>query len=179
MISEEKIKAENIWLEYEPYVRRFCEYKLQSLPHLVDDCVADVFLDFLTDLKKGKKIAHTKSYLTAIASNKVKDIYEKNSKESMLFVPYEEQRIDSDFFEEMHTKAFRVEDSKISELKAMVFECLDSEEAALMYDRYSLKLSVCEIANKYETTENNIYQRLFRLKHKTRSIVKNLIEKHL
>lgn len=97
----------------------------------------------------------------------------------MLFVPYEEQRIDRDFFEEMHTKAFYVEDSKISELKALVFESLDSEEAELMYDRYSLNLSVCEIANKYETTENNIYQRLFRLKHKTRSIVKNLVEKHL
>ena len=45
--------CEQIWREHEAYIRKFCEYKLQSQKDLVDDCVNEVFLSLLETLKNN------------------------------------------------------------------------------------------------------------------------------
>lgn len=34
-----------MWIEYEPYIRKFCTFKLNSMSWLIDDCIQEVFLD--------------------------------------------------------------------------------------------------------------------------------------
>lgn len=47
---------------------------------------------------------------------------------------------------------------------------LDDKEQQLLYDRYTLNKSISVIAKEHNTTENNIYQKLFRLKTENKNV---------
>ena len=52
---------------------------------------------------------------------------------------------------------------------------LDEKDRQLLYDRYTKGKSIAQIAEEQNTTENNIYQKLFRLREKTKLIVKKVL----
>ena len=60
-MNKKKLKKQiyDIWAEYEPYIRKLCKYKLNSMPDCIDDCVQDVFLDLSLALNEGKTINHS------------------------------------------------------------------------------------------------------------------------
>ena len=60
-------------------------------------------------------------------------------------------------------------------IKNDVIKALKKDEQELLHYRYVLEKSIKEIATELNTTENNVYQRLFRLKVK----VKMQIQKQL
>lgn len=70
-LKNNKKAVNDLWHEFEPYIRKLCEYKLQSLPNHIDDCVQEVFLDLTDALHKGKKIEYPKAWLTKVANNKI------------------------------------------------------------------------------------------------------------
>ena len=75
---------------------------------------------------------------------------------------------------------FSVDDEQILMLKEKVLNRLDEKDRQLLNDRYVLNKSIAEIAEEYNTTENNIYQKLFRLKQKTKMIIEKVLnEKNL
>ena len=82
--NEDKNKKliEKMWQEYEPYIRKLCNFKLKSLPYYIDDCIQDVFLDLSDALNSGKQIEYPKAWLSKVANNKIKDIYAQAKKES-------------------------------------------------------------------------------------------------
>lgn len=53
---------------------------------------------------------------------------------------------------------------------------LSEKERELLNDRYKLKKSIAVIAKEQGTTENNIYQKLFRLKQKTQMLIKKVLD---
>lgn len=81
-LKNNKKAVNDLWHEFEPYIRKLCEYKLQSLPNHIDDCVQEVFLDLADALHKGKKIEYPKAWLTKVANNKIKDIYSQAKKDA-------------------------------------------------------------------------------------------------
>lgn len=164
-----------IWQEHEPYIRKLCTYKLKSLPDYVDDCVQDVFLDLSDALHKGKVIEYPKAWLTKVANNKIKDIYAQAKREAEKIVPFESQNLDNTYSGVVHDEYFPIQDEQIPFLKERVINMLDDKEQQLLYDRYTLKKSVSIIAKEHNTTENNIYQKLFRLKQKTKMLIEKVL----
>lgn len=164
-----------LWQEHEPYIRKLCTYKLKSLPDYVDDCVQDVFLDLSDALDKGKTIEYPKAWLTKVVNNKIKDIYTQAKKESEKIVPLESENFDSSYYGVVNDEYFTIEDEQIPVLKEKVINMLDDKEQQLLYDRYTLKKSISVIANEHNTTENNIYQKLFRLKEKTKMLIEKVL----
>lgn len=164
-----------LWQEHEPYIRKLCTYKLKSLPDYVDDCVQDVFLDLSDAMNKGKVIEYPKAWLTKVANNKIKDIYAQAKKESEKIVPLESENFDSSYYGVVNDEYFTIEDEQIPVLKEKVINMLDDKEQQLLYDRYTLKKSISVIANEHNTTENNIYQKLFRLKEKTKMLIEKVL----
>lgn len=164
-----------LWQEHEPYIRKLCTYKLKSLPDYVDDCVQDVFLDLSDALDKGKTIEYPKEWLTKVVNNKIKDIYTQAKKESEKIVPLESENFDSSYYGVVNDEYFTIEDEQIPVLKEKVINMLDDKEQQLLYDRYTLKKSISVIANEHNTTENNIYQKLFRLKEKTKMLIEKVL----
>lgn len=164
-------RIDALWHEHEPYIRKLCRYKLSSMPDCIDDCVQDVFLDLTAALKDGKSINNPKAWLTVVTNNKIKDLYSKAKKEADIFVELsaESEKTGSE------DEYFPVSDEELLSVKGRVLSQLSSTEQELLKCRYVLRKSVSEIAQASCTTENNIYQRLFRLRVK----VKMLIEKEL
>ena len=81
------ITITDIWLEYEPYIKKLCAYKLKSIPGEIDDCVQEVFLAFFDALNKGQQIEHPKAWLTTVANNKINDLYKAVKKENDHVIP--------------------------------------------------------------------------------------------
>ena len=75
-MNKKRLKKQiyDIWAEYEPYIRKLCKYKLNSMPDCIDDCVQDVFLDLSVALNEGKTINNPKAWLTTVTNNKIKDL---------------------------------------------------------------------------------------------------------
>lgn len=174
MDNNNKIVNE-LWQEYEPYIRKLCTYKLKSLPDYIDDCIQDVFLDLSDALNKGKVIEYPKAWLTKVANNKIKDIYTQAKKEAEKIVPFEGQNLDNTYSGVVHDEYFPIEDDQIPILKEKVINLLDDKEQQLLYDRYTLKKTISTIAKEHNTTENNIYQKLFRLKQKTKMLIDKVL----
>ena len=164
-----------IWQEHEPYIRKLCTYKLKSLPDYVDDCVQDVFLDLSDALHKGKVIEYPKAWLTKVANNKIKDIYAQAKKDAERLVYIDSQTFDNTYYGVVYDEYFQIEDEEIPVLKEKVINMLDDKEQQLLYDRYTLKKSISIIAKEHNTTENTIYQKLFRLKQKTKMLIEKVL----
>lgn len=176
-MNEDKNKKliESMWQEYEPYVRKLCNFKLKSLPDYIDDCVQDVFLDLSDALNSGKQIEYPKAWLTKVANNKIKDIYTLAKKENEKLVPFEAQNLDTTHYGVVYDEPFSVGDKQITFLKERIINMLDEKDRQLLYDRYTKGKSIAQIAEEQNTTENNIYQKLFRLREKTKLIVKKFL----
>lgn len=159
-----------LWQEHEPYIRKLCTYKLKSLPDYVDDCVQDVFLDLSDAINKGKVIEYPKAWLTKVANNKIKDIYAQAKKEAEKIVSFESENLDSSYYGVVNDEYFTIEEEQIPVLKEKVINMLDDKEQQLLYDRYTLNKSISVIAKEHNTTENNIYQKLFRLKTENKNV---------
>lgn len=48
--------TESLWREYEPYIRKLCNYKLNSHREYIDDCVQDVFTALSLYEVRNKKV---------------------------------------------------------------------------------------------------------------------------
>lgn len=85
--------TESLWREYEPYIRKLCNYKLNSHREYIDDCVQDVFTALVEAIHKGAKIEYPKAWLTTVANNMIKDIYEQAGHNDKI-LPFDEKHID-------------------------------------------------------------------------------------
>lgn len=164
-----------LWQEYEPYIRKLCAYKLKSMPDYIDDCVQDIFLDLSDALGKGKTIEYPKAWLTKVANNEIKDIYAQAKRDSEKAVSLDSQNFDNTYLGVAYDEPFSIDDDQISILKDKVINMLDKNEQQLLNDRYSLKKSISQIAKEHNTTENNIYQKIFRLKTKTKMLIDKVL----
>ena len=111
-MDNKKLKKQiyDIWAEHEPYIRKLCTYKLKSLPNYVDDCVQDVFLDLSDAINKGKVIEYPKAWLTKVANNKIKDIYNQAKRDAEKIVPLESQNLDNTYSGVVYDEYFSIED---------------------------------------------------------------------
>lgn len=176
MIFKDNQKIVNVlWQEYEPYIRKLCAYKLKSMPDYIDDCVQDIFLDLSDALSKGKTIEYPKAWLTKVANNKIKDIYAQAKKDSEKTFSLDSPNFDNTYLGVVYDEPFAIDDNQILILKDKVINMLDKNEQQLLYDRYSLKKSISQIAEEHNTTENNIYQKIFRLKTKTEMLIDKVL----
>lgn len=176
-MDNKKLKKQiyNIWAEHEPYIRKLCTYKLKSLPEHIDDCIQDVFLDLSDAFDKGKTIEYPKAWLTKVANNKIKDIYTQAKKDAERLVYIDAQNFDNTYCDVVYDEYFQIKDEEIPILKEKIINMLDDKEQKLLYDRYTLKKSIPAIASEQKTTENNIYQKLFRLKQKTKMLIEKVL----
>lgn len=178
MNSEENKKTANdLWLEYGPYIRDLCKHLLKGSPDCADDCVQEVFLALTEALGQGKAIVYPKTWLNKVAHNIVKDVYRKAKKDAERLVPLDAYTdVDDADIRIVLDEDFWVEDEQIAEMKEQVISMLNEEERQLLYARYFRKENIAQIAKEQNTTENNVYQKLFRLKHKTIMLIKRVAE---
>ncbi len=180
MAVKQKLKSDGeaaeLWLAYGGDVRKLCAYKLQSCPDKIEDCVQDVFLDLCTALNSGKQLEYPKAWLLKVAGNKIKDIYTQSNRERERLVSIHDANLENTLSENDSDAFFKISEGELEIIKSKVINSLSDEEKALLIDRYRKNKTVVEIAAELKTTENNVYQRLFRLRQKVEMKIKIFLE---
>lgn len=168
--------CEQIWREHEAYIRKFCEYKLQSQKDLVDDCVSEVFLSLLKALKNNTEINYPKAWLTKVANNKITDIYRNKEKQVEREVALNEETVTETYCDTYNFQ--NVTDEQIEEIKETVLNELDEIDRNLIECYYSKNMKVKEIALQYNLSESSVKVRLFRARKAIIYLSKKELEKY-
>ena len=174
-IKPEKL-CEQIWCDYETYIRKFCEYKLQSQKDLIDDCVNDVFLSLLEALKNGTEIAYPKAWLTKVANNKITDIYRNNEKQSEKEVALNEETVTESYCDTYNFQ--NVTDEQIEQIKEIVLNELDETDRKLIECYYTKNMKIKDLASEFNLSESNVKQKLFRARKTIIYLSKKELEKY-
>lgn len=183
IISEEnKELCEKLWNEYEPRLRQLCRKKLDSYLTEADEVVSDAYLILCKAFAEEKEIKNPAAWLYGTVNNLIKEKYAEikkhREKETSLFnydnklmydIPYS-----FDFLEEI-VSDFRIEDSRLD----IVNNSLSEDEAQLLEYIYDDGMSYKKIAKLYDTTEDGIKQRAYRLRKKVHKFVKIESEKFI
>lgn len=133
------------------------------------------YLDLSDAINKGKIIEYPKAWLTRVANNKIKDIYTQAKKDSERLISIDSQDFENTYSGVVYDEPFAVDDDQIPILKEKVINMLDENERQLLFDRYSSNKSISQIAKEHNTTENNIYQKIFRLKTKNKMLIDKVL----
>lgn len=164
----------DLWQSFEPYIRNLCNYKLISMPHYIDDCVQETFMALALAIKNEKTIDCPKAWLTSVANNKIKDVYECERKKSELIVNLSQVGV-------FHQIAFTdIEHIELSEEEIVfavnsIIEQLTENEKALFEERFIKKMKTAELAIIHKTSKENIRQQIFRLKKKANKLIKKYV----
>jgi len=174
-IEPEKL-CEQIWCEYETYIRKFCEYKLQSQKDLIDNCVHDIFLSLLETLKNDTEITYPKAWLTKVANNKIIDIYRNNEKQSEREVTFNEETVTDSYYDTYNFES--ITDDQIEQIKETVLNEIDEIDKKLIESYHIKNMKVKEIALLYNLSESNVKQRLFRARKTITYLSKKELQKY-
>ena len=173
MSQQDKIstEAQEIWIKYEPYIRRLCNFKLSSCPERAEDCVQDVFLALLAAMKKGYVIRERKAWLTAVAWNKIRDVYDEINREQEKTVPLSGEL--ADVLADERDAADRISDNRIEDAQKKFLLSLNSTERELYRLRFEEERSIKDISAALGISEGNVKIRIFRLKQKAKAFSEN------
>lgn len=175
-VKQNHSDAEAIWYENEPYIRRICAYKLSSHPDEEEDAVQEIALAFFEAVQKGTQIRDPKKWLTAVASNIIKDCYQQISSETRRFVSVEEKDVQSLPAPE---EPEELPEEVLLQCKNVFLESLSEDERTLFRLRYVKRLKLKAVAKQMGISEGNVKIRIFRLKRKAKRFVDDWSEKHL
>ncbi len=169
-------EAEAVWTEYESYIRRICAYKLSSHPNEMEDAVQETALAFFDAVNKGTQIREPKKWLTAVASNIIKDVYQRLSTETRRFVPVEDGSVQALPAPE---EPEAVPETVLLQCKTAFLASLTEDERTLFRLRFVKRMKLKTIAGKMGVSEGNVKIRIFRLKRKAKQYVDDWSENHL
>ncbi|MCQ2485342.1 MAG: sigma-70 family RNA polymerase sigma factor [Clostridia bacterium] len=178
IINDQNIEMQfnKMWQDYEPYIRKLCEYKLRSIPHCIDDCVQETFNALVKSMKSGIVIEHPKAWLSTVANNKIKDIYEQRKKEAE-YIVFQNEEIDRlAYYDDIKIK--NMTDDEIEKLRFHVLSQLTDFEQILIDDYYVKKMKIKEIAEKNLISQSSVKQKLFRTRKMIVYLAKKEIDEH-
>lgn len=174
--TEQQLHTTEIWLELEPYIKKLCEYKLKSMPNVIDDCVQEVFFAYIDAINKGQTIEHPKAWLTTVANNKIKDIYKIAKKENERVIPLShEEAVNYPSSVYGMDNTLYISDEQIEQIKKNVLNQLTDEELKLIEEYYVQRIKLKSLAKNYHYSESKMKQVMFKLRIKIINLSKSAI----
>lgn len=169
--------AEECWRKYAPYIRKLLQYKLASMPDLIEDCLNDTFLALLTALERGEEIEKPKAWLTVTAGHIIKKTYDMRRRELERRAPEGETLLYELPAPEPPAEE-RFTEAELLAAKDDFLASLSEAERTLYELRFLKGMKLKRIAALTGVTENNVKQRVFRLKRKAAAFVKAWSNEH-
>lgn len=157
----------SIYDEFAPKIYKFCYFRVSSKEE-AEDIASQVFMKAWDHVAAGKEVTNVQGFLYRIASNLVIDFYRKNKTkhEVSLDDPFNPIDVpDKVNFVEGIEKDMLIQDiqSKLDQLPENYRE--------VIIHKYINDLSIKEIAEVMDTSENNISVRLHRAIEKLKTLV--------
>lgn len=169
-VDEQKLCAE-LWVEYEPMIRKMSTFKLQSCQAEIDDVVAEVYLALCKKVAESGSPEKPKEWLIAVFNNllngKYKEVYAKREKET-------------GYSDEEYDLPFRDNSIQQKENQIYIEDLLKMAEGKLKDDEYEMLgytysgYKIKDIAAKVNKSEDAVKQKRFRVYQKLRKIFEKL-----
>ena len=163
--------CEKLWNEYEPSLRKICNYKLSSYPSEIDDVIGDTYLALCKALDNGVEINKPKAWLYGTLNNLIKLKYAEINKRKKYLVDFESVEYDLSYDIDFDDE--KVSEEMLQKLKEEILEELTESENTLLVLIYDRKLKLKEVARIIDTTESAVKQKHYRLKRKIKKLAKN------
>lgn len=164
-----------LWNEYEPYLRKICEYKLLSHPSEIDDVIGETYLALCDAIDKGVKLENPKAWLYATLNNRIKLKYAELDKRRKSLIQLES--VSHKLFYNINFDDLNLSDDTIEAIKDEIFNELLESERTLLILVFSKELRFKDIAQILDTTEPAVKQKYYRLKRKIKLIAKDKLKK--
>lgn len=164
-----------LWEEYEPNLRRICNYKLSAYPNEIDDVIGETYLALCNTIDKGIEIQNPKAWLYGTLNNQIKLKYSEMDKKKKIYIRLE--NVEHELFYNLDFDEKELSQETIEKIKDDVFDELTDAEKTLLILIYDKKIKLKEVAKILNTTEFAIKQKHYRLKHKIKNIAKEKIKK--
>lgn len=166
MVIDEQSFAE-IYDQFAPKLFKFCFFRVSSKEE-AEDIVVQVFMKAWDHVTAGKEVTNVQGFLYRIASNLVIDFYRKNKDKREVSIDDPNNPIDvpdtSDFTEHIDR------DLVIQDIQAKLEQLPDNYREVIIL-KYLNDLSIKEIADIMQTSENNVSVRIHRAIEKLKTLV--------
>ena len=158
---------EGIYDEFAPKIFKFCYFRVSSKEE-AEDISAQVFIRAWDHITAGKEVTNTQGFLYRIATNLVIDYYRKNKDKLETSIDDPANPIDvPDSYDFVETIDRR---KAIQDIQQILKKLPDAYREIITL-KYINDLSIKEIAEVMDTTENNISVRIHRATDKLKSLV--------
>lgn len=160
--------CDNLWNQYEPQLRRLCEFKLSSYPSEISEVISETYFALCKTISEGNEIKDPKSWLYKTTNNQIKLKYTEMNTIKRRYVS-----LDSVEYELMYNIDFDdilITDEIIERLSKEILNELTEDEQLLMNLIYERKLKFKRIASIIGTTEAGVKQQHYRLKRKIKQL---------
>lgn len=158
-----------LWNQYEPKLRRLCEFKLSNYPVEAEEVISETYLALCNAISKGTEIDDPKSWLYKTTHNQIKLKYTEINLRKRRYVS-----LDSVEHELMYNIDFDdilITNEIIERLSKEILNELTEDEQLLMNLIYERNLKFKRIASIIGTTEAGVKQQHYRLKRKIKQLV--------
>ncbi|MEK7615651.1 MAG: RNA polymerase sigma factor [Patescibacteria group bacterium] len=157
---------EKIYDDFAPKIFKFCYFRVSSKEE-AEDIASLVFIRAWDHIAVGKEVTNVQGFLYRIANNLVIDFYRKNKDKRELSIDDPVNPIDvpdkADFVEQLDQRML------VQEIQGKLERLQDNYRDVIVM-KYINDLSIKEIAEVLETSENNISVRLHRAIEKLKTL---------
>lgn len=173
-MQDENINSlfEQYYNEYVGYIKQYCYYKLGDYPDYAEDCVQDTFRVLFEKLSKDAEFKYVKAFLIKTASNFVNLKYRDIGRYKNRKISIDGEEIDIPY----NQNFFETDEETIIKLKNKILNSLSREERDLLEktcrDYRNAYKTTKELAAEYNCSETNIRQKIFVLRKKIKTLVK-------
>lgn len=174
--TEGKELCEALWDEYEPSLRRICEYKLSSYPSEIDDVIADTFLALCDTVNSGIELKNPKAWLYGTLNNIIKLKYAELDRRKKSYIRFES--VEHELFYNINFDETKFSAEVLEEIMDDLLNELLSSEQTLLILIYIKKLKYKEIAKILNTSQAAVKQKHYRLKRKIKMLTKEKVENY-
>ena len=163
--------SKDLWIEFEPQLRKVATARLHNYPHEIDDVISDVFVALCEKIQKDGIPEKLKGWIYGVLNNKInlkfREIYQIKEKETDLLDAEITIPITNNDIEE------KIDEIYNNEIKDKLRELLNEKEYEIIYLLHFKKLKIKEVAKMLNSTEAAIKQKHYRICRKLRKIIGN------
>lgn len=175
LTPQQQAYCDKIYSEQLERVQKFCAFKLSSHPDEIEDTVSEVFCEFCNTIGIGIAVRNPQAWLLKVAGNIISKKYGEISESRKKLINLED--VQNQLSYEINFDIKRISDVVVDAVFDEVFEELEKDEQELLnlvaFDKMKYKV----IAEKLDTTEAAIKERVYRLKAKIKELAKEKFEK--
>ncbi len=165
-----------LWEQYEPDLRRICNYKLSGYMNEIDDVIGETYLALCNTINNGTEVQNPKALLYGILNNQIKLKYSEIDRRKKIYIRLES--VEHKLFYNVDFDEKALSEEIIEKLKDDVFEELIDAERTLLILVYDKKIKLKDAAKVLNTTEAAVKQKHYRLKRKIKKLAKEKLKNY-